>query len=519
MDTRREIQLSELILRELDGMCNDEEFARLEKWLTEDPLALEFYAEMVITNSTLREPQSIASDKSGMHIFDHEYYLPESGMDTRLWLALAESEATAEAVYVEKPRNNANAQSGLSVSPKTVERRQISKLAVRTLIVASAAMFFLMFLVWMTPAGPQVVGRIIDSVDAQWDDISQTVVGDGGVLEGRPLILLSGFAEIELLDGATVLLHGPCQTELETANQVFLYGGKLSSVVPKKAVGFTVRTPVATVVDYGTEFGVDVSDNGETEAHVFKGEVDLRTGTNTRVYDHSRRISAGQASMVDDTGRIVVRSIAESMFVRDVEDVRISDKMLNRNLIVNGDFEAGDIAEYDPTNNSLTNVDVYGWQDYCRAVAISYDKTASFGYPNPETDVVPADRGKNFFVGAEQGKIYQEIDIAGLDYYVDSRTIRYELSGWLGAFGSDQEDSIEVTATFYDRFGYDMVSGKIGPITLADRGSKTGFVELMDKGAVPVGCRKIRITIQSFHGNGDLTDAYADNLKLVLKGK
>ncbi|MBN1395854.1 MAG: FecR domain-containing protein, partial [Pirellulales bacterium] len=39
---------------------------------------------------------------------------------------------------------------------------------------------------------------------------------------------------------------------------------------------FVVRTPTAVVTDLGTEFGVEVDENGNTTSHVFRGAVELR---------------------------------------------------------------------------------------------------------------------------------------------------------------------------------------------------------------------------------------------------
>ena len=39
---------------------------------------------------------------------------------------------------------------------------------------------------------------------------------------------------------------------------------------------FSVRTPTATVTDLGTEFGVEVSKEGDTMSHVFRGVVEVQ---------------------------------------------------------------------------------------------------------------------------------------------------------------------------------------------------------------------------------------------------
>ncbi len=520
IDPKRELQLSELILKELDGLCNDEEFARLEKYLSDDPESVDFYVNAIITNSILREPKSVSDNESDQIAETQSADMSEYSVDSQLWQALAEDEKIAEAVEVEKEPQTEDQPNFRFVQQRKVVRRkrQISKLAIYTSIVSTAALLFILVLVMFTPTEPQIVASIVDSIDAEWLDTGDAIV-DGNIYESYPLILTAGFVQIKLNSGAEVLLHAPAYFELEGENQIFLSQGKLTSVVPPGAVGFTVRSSTATVVDYGTEFGVEVGEYGETEAHVFKGEVDLRVGPNTRVFANSKRLKAGQASMVNDKGSIVVRSIAKSRFVRKLDDLRIANKLLKKNLIVNGDFEKGSVAEYDPANNSLTNNDIYGWEDNCRAVTLSYDKTASQGYPNPETDVVPTDRGNYFFTGAESCSISQEIDISELSYQVDSRNVKYKLTGWLGAFGQEQDDSVDVVASFLDIFDREIADGQIGPITLEDRNNRTGFVELMDKGAVPVGTRKVMITINSYHLNGDLADAYADNLKLVLTAK
>ena len=46
-----------------------------------------------------------------------------------------------------------------------------------------------------------------------------------------------------------------------------------SSIHPSSFHPFAVRTPTATVTDLGTEFGVEVDDQGVTESHVFRGAV------------------------------------------------------------------------------------------------------------------------------------------------------------------------------------------------------------------------------------------------------
>src|SRR6185503_11398906 len=90
--------------------------------------------------------------------------------------------------------------------------------------------------------------------------------------------------------------------------------GTLTAHVEKGAEGFTVDTPRTTVVDLGTDFGIDVTDHGSTDVVVFKGAVDLHS-SGIEGLDSRQRLGAGEAVRVSAEGtasRIV--SITDSQF-------------------------------------------------------------------------------------------------------------------------------------------------------------------------------------------------------------
>ncbi len=88
------------------------------------------------------------------------------------------------------------------------------------------------------------------------------------------LELDSGFAKLEFYSGAQLSLAGPAKLELIDPSKVVCHYGKLKAKVPLVAQGFTILTPESEVIDLGTEFGVEVTKNGQTEIHVFDGEVE-----------------------------------------------------------------------------------------------------------------------------------------------------------------------------------------------------------------------------------------------------
>ncbi len=88
------------------------------------------------------------------------------------------------------------------------------------------------------------------------------------------LRLESGLAEIEFVDGAQVALHGPSNFELKSTALGSLHIGKLRVHVSERAQGFTIETPSARVVDLGTDFEVEVREQGDAEVRVLKGQVE-----------------------------------------------------------------------------------------------------------------------------------------------------------------------------------------------------------------------------------------------------
>jgi hypothetical protein len=99
------------------------------------------------------------------------------------------------------------------------------------------------------------------------------------LVEGQRLTLKSGLVELEFGEGARAILEAPSAFEVRGGNAGYLQMGRLSANVPRRAHGFAVETPLLTVVDLGTEFGVSVAADGVAETHVFGGEIELATKT------------------------------------------------------------------------------------------------------------------------------------------------------------------------------------------------------------------------------------------------
>jgi hypothetical protein len=178
-------------------------------------------------------------------------------------------------------------------------------------------------------AKPEIeyVGRITGTADCRW--AGPQGAPSAAVPLGRKYELASGLVEIAYDSGARIILQGPCTYEVESAAGGFLSLGKLTARVEKKnevgsgqwAMGseaksqdhyplatshyplFVVRTPTAVVTDLGTEFGVEVSKEGTTTSHVFRGTVRVElaaggSGPRTVVLrqSESARVESGKSA-------------------------------------------------------------------------------------------------------------------------------------------------------------------------------------------------------------------------------
>ena len=138
---------------------------------------------------------------------------------------------------------------------------------------AVAATLLLMATVWFNWPGNSAhepVATLVTDVDA-------LLLRDGQSHRTAELLageyqLQRGLLHLQFADNVMVYVEAPARFDAVSAARVVLHSGRLSASVPPEGVGFTVETPEAEVVDFGTEFSVDVA-GGASEVHVFEGRV------------------------------------------------------------------------------------------------------------------------------------------------------------------------------------------------------------------------------------------------------
>ena len=118
-----------------------------------------------------------------------------------------------------------------------------------------------------------VVGTLAFDASTQW---SAGIPADSKARVGQRYALAAGRVSVALARGAQTVIEGPAQWQFDSDSRLQLDAGQLAAYVPPQAVGFTVTTPAAEVLDLGTEFDLEVGPNGETQVYVVTGKVALK---------------------------------------------------------------------------------------------------------------------------------------------------------------------------------------------------------------------------------------------------
>lgn len=342
-----------------EGTLTDEQFARLERCLADDPTAQQLYVEYMLLSAELHHyhgmreasdpsesqagawsglPSAVeAGDRDESPTILGELVERDRVAAARRAAEEAQRQAEAHREAIRKAADDAFARfqeqerlrrEELAYRAYLARRRQMTVSALALAILLTSAV-----LVWVSrwpartpsapapvaaaPVIPPVVARITRSSNAQWaqEDLS---TDRGTALRASSMFLMQGLVEMAFDAGSLVLLQAPALVQLESDEQIFLRSGAVSVAIGEESTGFIVRTPTGTVVDYGTEFGVLVSEAGETEALVYKGRIGVRSGSDPVRAVASTILVEGQAGAVDITGNVVARPYQPAQIVRQM---------------------------------------------------------------------------------------------------------------------------------------------------------------------------------------------------------
>jgi hypothetical protein len=135
--------------------------------------------------------------------------------------------------------------------------------------LAASAMYF-----GKVSAVRRSVATLVQAENCKWagSDLPTAV---NSKLSAGTLALAEGIATLQFKNGAKVTIEAPTKIQILNAMHCRLIEGSLTAEVPEPAHGFTIDTPDLKVVDLGTRFGLTTGSAGNSQVHVFEGEVEV----------------------------------------------------------------------------------------------------------------------------------------------------------------------------------------------------------------------------------------------------
>lgn len=197
------------------------------------------------------------------------------------------------------------------------------------------------------PARPELAATVVRVLNDSGSSTSDSSKSDNSrfregaaVFAGERIEVREQIVELETVNGAALVLEGPVTAEINSFGEVSLLEGKLAALNEGAEAKLVVRTPVATVVDVGTEFGVDATDKDLTSVTVYEGAVEVASGPLLDDQGREARV------VVNERDRLVASVDDQSLrspmpFVHDREFVRL-DELTLRIDKQNGSEEAAE---------------------------------------------------------------------------------------------------------------------------------------------------------------------------------
>ncbi len=306
-DQRFISQITHLFLLSMEGMATEAQFEQLNQLLAKSSIARDYYYDFIASYVSIKSLEMFAETDDCRQEYLNQF-LEE----------LAEAEIHSPAVDI--PKSDDTAEIPVKNINMSQETRRFNKLSVLSIIASAAAVLFIVLFIRFAPNRRSVlVGQCTNVVNAAGESGLGSIYPGCDLYTG-PVELTAGFAEIELNGGANVIVEAPARFVLNSSNQIFLEEGRLVVKINESAGNpFVVNSSHASIVDYGTEFGVQVDDAGNTLTHVFQGKVELRSGSDPLRFEYRLPLTQNQGGLADAKDQLIPQEGLASRFVRQQE--------------------------------------------------------------------------------------------------------------------------------------------------------------------------------------------------------
>ncbi len=356
MNAEQKKELYSLLNGLCEGLLNEQQYARLDAILKSNREACEIYVDFTSMWSDFRYFQTSLYSLNEKRRLNIQKFIdsPDKVSDSAIWRALAIDEKTAPTIDLDEEKPQRELIRKVVYPPR--EKRKIRKHGIFLILNTAAILFLFVFIRFIPPKVGYEVATLVDSIDATWTEGTSSIQTGSRLVTGRDaLTLREGMVKLLFDNSAKVLIEAPAEFKILSEGHVKLVYGRLYSKVPPEAVGFTVSTLSAEIIDLGTEFGVEVDYSGDTSLHVIKGKTSLVSGDKSK--PSGIQVNAGNAKRISvDTQAVSDLTCDNERFIRDIDS---SNHLIWRNepLQWNGTIEwAAESGNWD--NGSNWNVGI-----------------------------------------------------------------------------------------------------------------------------------------------------------------
>ncbi|MEM0970678.1 MAG: FecR domain-containing protein, partial [Verrucomicrobiota bacterium] len=171
------------------------------------------------------------------------------------------------------------------------------------------------------PTGSPSLAYLVATINAEWQGVSPALHTS---LPAGEYELTRGSIDLLFTDGARVSVSGPARFQLKGIRHLHLKSGNLVAQIPDEALGFIVTSPQSEVVDLGTEFGLSVSEAGNTDVHVLDGLVEVlpkQAGPSDRVMIFGGKARRFQGDSGERSTEIPIASREGLIGIPDVNEL------------------------------------------------------------------------------------------------------------------------------------------------------------------------------------------------------
>jgi hypothetical protein len=273
-------EVLQLTLHRHKGEATEEELARLERLLGNNRQAVIYYLQIVADGLAVRELAEVRSNHSLKIAFD----------------AIAFDDAATSA-----SPNFWDAKSAVHSRTRSSVSRAFRMIAAAVALIVTGALLAAWPLsATRQPAAAQHVARVVNFSGIEWSGDAKRYFPWSHIAPGDVLKFQKGIVNLYIDSGVELLVEGPAEVRFASLERIVVVEGKLAARVGPDAIGFSIETPHANVIDRGTAFGISVDNSQRTDVVVYEGIVDLD------VVGHAetprRRLATGEALSVNNAG-------------------------------------------------------------------------------------------------------------------------------------------------------------------------------------------------------------------------